>query len=79
VVGHLSGLAAQHARWATEYRQDPAHLADDVRALLEPLGLLRVAGGYDPWWWLSPAAARWSIQPGPAGEVHADHVEERLW
>ncbi|MFD5898665.1 DUF2398 family protein [Streptomyces sp. NPDC060366] len=61
VVDRLGGLAVRHVRWAQEYRDRPERLAHDVRDLLEPSGLLRVVGGYDDWWWVSPAAARWTV------------------
>ncbi|MEU9420203.1 DUF2398 family protein [Streptomyces sp. NPDC048272] len=64
IVRHLSELSVQHTRWADEYRQAPRQLGDHVQKLLEPADLLRVSRGYENWWWLSPAAARWTVMSG---------------
>jgi uncharacterized protein (TIGR02678 family) len=61
VVRRLGELAVRHTRWRGEYRQRPEQLAGQIRALLEEADLLRVTGGYEDWWWLSPAAARWTV------------------
>jgi uncharacterized protein (TIGR02678 family) len=77
VVGRLGELAAQYTGWAGEYRSDPSRLAEHVRALLEPPGLLRVVGGYEDQWWLSPAVARWTVVAHePGQDVTAHHVME---
>lgn len=72
VVDRLGVLAARHVRWAQEYRDQPDRLAHDVRDLLEPPGLLRVVDGYDDWWWLSPAAARWTVLAEDASGCSAE-------
>ncbi|MGW3061746.1 DUF2398 family protein [Streptomyces goshikiensis] len=64
VVRHLGELAVEYTGWAREYREDPRQLGDHVKKLLEPADLLRVSRGYEDWWWLSPAAARWTVVPG---------------
>ncbi|WP_406719047.1 TIGR02678 family protein [Streptomyces althioticus] len=61
VVRRLGELAVRHTRWRGEYRQRPEQLAGQIRTLLERADLLRVAAGYEDWWWLSPAAARWTV------------------
>ncbi|MER5618691.1 DUF2398 family protein [Streptomyces sp. NPDC002215] len=76
VVGRLGELARQHAWWSKDLRSDLPRLAEDVRGVLEPeADLLRVTGGFEEWWWLSPAAARWTVLseqppvPAQCGEV----------
>ncbi|AEY86853.1 hypothetical protein SHJG_1577 [Streptomyces hygroscopicus subsp. jinggangensis 5008] len=66
VVRRLAELAVRHTRWRGEYRRRPEQLAAQIRALLERADLLRVAPGYEDWWWLSPAAARWAVVPQDA-------------
>ncbi|MFF3276048.1 DUF2398 family protein [Streptomyces chrestomyceticus] len=61
VIRRLGELAVRHPGWRGEYRQRPEHLAGQIRTLLEGADLLRVAAGYEDWWWLSPAAARWAV------------------
>ncbi|MCX4581188.1 TIGR02678 family protein [Streptomyces sp. NBC_01571] len=61
VVRRLGELAVRHTRWRGEYRQRPEQLAGQIRTLLEEADLLRVATSYEDWWWLSPAAARWTV------------------
>ncbi|MEU8701622.1 DUF2398 family protein [Streptomyces sp. NPDC048680] len=62
VVGRLGELAKRHAWWNKDLRGDLPRLAEDVRGVLEPeADLLRVTGGFEEWWWLSPAAARWTV------------------
>lgn len=62
VVGRLGELAKRHAWWNKDLRGDRPRLAEDVRGVLEPeADLLRVTGGFEEWWWLSPAAARWTV------------------
>ncbi|MFE6631676.1 DUF2398 family protein [Streptomyces rochei] len=61
VVRRLGELAVRHTGWRGEYRQRPELLAGQVRTLLEEADLLRVGAGYEDWWWLSPAAARWTV------------------
>ncbi|MEE1806771.1 DUF2398 family protein [Streptomyces sp. BE133] len=64
VLGRLGELAERHTWWRLELRADLPRLAKDVRQVLEPeAGLLRVVGGFEDWWWLSPAAARWTVLP----------------
>ncbi|MEU1223064.1 DUF2398 family protein [Streptomyces microflavus] len=64
VVDRLGELARQHTWWRQELRADLERLAKDVRQVLEPeADLLRVTGGFEDWWWLSPAAARWTVLP----------------
>ncbi|QPK43209.1 DUF2398 family protein [Streptomyces gardneri] len=77
VVGRLGELAKRHAWWSKDLRGDLPRLAQDVRGVLEPeADLLRVTGGFEEWWWLSPAAARWTVLseqapvvPAQCGEV----------
>ncbi|MGW3387349.1 DUF2398 family protein [Streptomyces cinereoruber] len=76
VVGRLGELAKRHAWWNKDLRSDLPRLAEDVRGVLEPeADLLRVTGGFEEWWWLSPAAARWTVLseqapvPAQCGEV----------
>lgn len=63
---HLAGLAAERADgrggWRRELVEDPQHLAEDIRALLAALDLLRVRPAPDDvtMWWFSPATGRWS-------------------
>ncbi|WP_405559495.1 DUF2398 family protein [Streptomyces sp. NBC_01180] len=67
VVGRLGELAKRHAWWNKDLRGDLPRLAEDVRGVLEPeADLLRVTGGFEEWWWLSPAAARWTVLSEPA-------------
>ncbi|MFD6985054.1 DUF2398 family protein [Streptomyces sp. NPDC059956] len=63
VLRHLGELAREHPGWADEFRNAPERLGDHVRELLEPADLLRVSCGYEDWWWLSPASARWTVVP----------------
>ncbi|GHE11924.1 DUF2398 family protein [Streptomyces alanosinicus] len=64
VVGRLGEMAGRHAWWSKDLRSDLPRLAEDVRQVLEPeADLLRVVGGYEDWWWLSPAGARWTVLP----------------
>lgn len=80
VVGWLGELGGRHTGWGEEFRRRPEHLAEQVRALLEPPGLLRVVAGFEDWWWLSPAAARWTVVPretGPVVPVHDCAMEAR--
>ncbi|MFG2489394.1 DUF2398 family protein [Streptomyces virginiae] len=64
VVRRLGEMAVQHPWWSKDLRADLPRLADDVRGVLEPeADLLRVVVGYEDWWWLSPAAARWTVLP----------------
>ncbi|MEU5205328.1 DUF2398 family protein [Kribbella sp. NPDC020789] len=63
VVRQLTELGLRHTRWRGEYRRRPEQLAAHIRALLEQADLLRVTPGYEDWWWLSPAAARWTVVP----------------
>ncbi|GGT44410.1 hypothetical protein GCM10010254_74420 [Streptomyces chromofuscus] len=79
VVDRLGEMAARHTGWAGEYRAQPARLADHVQGLLEQADLLRVTDGYEAWWWLSPAAARWTVvadQPVPPSP--GSRLEETL-
>ncbi|MER5887801.1 DUF2398 family protein [Streptomyces sp. NPDC001941] len=61
VVRHLGDLAVRHARWRQHFRQRPDLLAAQVREVLQEADLLRVVEGYEDWWWLSPAVARWTV------------------
>jgi uncharacterized protein (TIGR02678 family) len=67
---HLAALAAEQADgrggWRRELAEDPQRLAEEVRALLSCLDLLRVREGSDgsKTWWFSPATGRWS-SPSP--------------
>lgn len=69
VRDHLIALAAERADgrggWRRELVEDPHHLADDIRALLTALDLLRIraAPGDVTMWWFSPATGRWSSSP----------------
>lgn len=69
VRDHLIALAAERADgrggWRRELIEDPHHLADDIRALLTALDLLRIraAPGDVTMWWFSPATGRWSSSP----------------
>jgi hypothetical protein len=79
IVDRLGALAARHGSWAQEFRARPDRLADDVRSLLEQPGLLRVVDGYDDWWWLSPAAARWTVvADAPQHRAPGRSAEEEL-
>ncbi|MFE6498062.1 DUF2398 family protein [Streptomyces sp. NPDC057748] len=76
VVGRLGELARRHAWWSKDLRSDLPRLAEDVRGVLKPeADQLRVTGGFEEWWWLSPAAARWTVLseqppvPAQCGEV----------
>lgn len=70
---HLSALVAEHVGgrggWRRELVEDPQHLADDIRALLTALDLLRVrpVEGDIRMWWFSPATGRWSSPPAQVG------------
>ncbi len=88
---HLAALAAERADgrggWRRELVEDPQHLAEDIRALLTALDLLRIgpASGDVTMWWFSPATGRWSPPPArPSiesmpGEVPPPlyHLDER--
>ncbi|MBT2526980.1 DUF2398 family protein [Streptomyces sp. ISL-99] len=63
VVRRLGEMGVRHTRWGAEYRRRPAYLAEEVRALLQRADLLRVSEGFEDWWWLSPATARWTVVP----------------
>lgn len=66
VVEHIAALAAERADgrggWRRELAEDPERLAEDVRALLSSLDLLRVRAEVDGIrvWWFSPATGRWA-------------------
>ncbi|MFJ3214182.1 DUF2398 family protein [Streptomyces flaveolus] len=80
VIRRLGELAVRHTGWRGEYRQRPEHLAGQIRTLLEEADLLRVATGYEDWWWLSPAAARWTVvahDGQPAGSLDTAGTETR--
>src|SRR6202008_1806433 len=71
---HLVALAAERADgrggWRRELVENPQHLAEDKRALLTALDLLRVrstSGDDVALWWFSPATGRWSPPAPRAG------------
>ena len=72
VRDHLVALVSERADgrggWRRELVEDPQHLADDIRALLTALDLLRVRpiDGDVTMWWFSPATGRWSSPPAKA-------------
>ena len=76
VIGHLSavtaGLPEGRGGWRRELVDDLGRLAEEVRALLVGLDLLRVAAacGEDLMWWFAPATARW-CSTGPAIDTGA--------
>jgi uncharacterized protein (TIGR02678 family) len=69
---HLSTLATQRAEgrggWRRELAEDPLRLADEVRALLAGLDLVRVASAADGarTWWFSPTSGRWAVATAKA-------------
>ncbi len=69
VVEHIAVLAAERADgrggWRRELAEEPRRLAEDVRALLSSLDLLRIRVAADAVrvWWLSPATGRWIPPP----------------
>lgn len=72
VVDHLRTLGATvgsgRGGWRAELVENPAMLADQVRALLTARDLLRVhsAGPSDDVWWFSPVTTRWPAPPAAA-------------
>jgi uncharacterized protein (TIGR02678 family) len=74
VVEQLGALASElpdgRGGWRRELVEDPKRLAEDVRALLGSLDLVRVRRGSDEpseMWWFSPATARWASPPTHVG------------
>jgi hypothetical protein len=68
---HLEALASERSDgrggWRRELVENPQHLADDIKALLTGLDLLRVYSSSDEcMWWFSPAMGRWSLPPEPS-------------
>ena len=65
VKGHLAALAAKRASgqggWRRELAENPGQLAEEVRALLTSLDLMRIELGTDETrtWWFSPVNGRW--------------------
>jgi uncharacterized protein (TIGR02678 family) len=78
VEAHLAELATQRTDgrggWRRELAEDPKRLAEDVRALLSSLDLLRLQVGPDGavTWWFSPATGRWSLPPTDTAATHSE-------
>lgn len=70
VRDHIAALAGERAHgqggWRRELAEDPQRLAEEIRALLCGLDLLRIRVGSDGAriWWFAPAVGRWSSPPG---------------
>lgn len=77
VRAHLAVLASERADgrggWRRELAEDPQRLAEDIRALLTSLDLLRLRAGPEGSvaWWFSPATGRWSTPPGRGPALHS--------
>ena len=69
VRAHLAALASERADGRGGWRRE---LAEDIRALLTSLDLLRVRAGPDGSvsWWFSPVTGRWSTPPDRGLAVH---------
>lgn len=74
---HLAALAAERADgrggWRRELVEDPRHLAEDIKALLIALDLLRIRfDSAEAIWWFSPATGRWSSPPASLEVIGSD-------
>jgi uncharacterized protein (TIGR02678 family) len=70
VHAHLTALARRFGSgrggWRADLANNPAQLAEEVRALLSGLDLIRVTDTDGATWWFSPATARWNQSALPA-------------
>lgn len=77
IIEQLITLASElpegRGGWRRELVEDPRRLAEDVRALLVSVDLVRVRPGADDQsetWWFSPATGRWASAPThPAARI----------
>jgi len=82
VLEHIAALAAERADgrggWRRELAEDPNRLAEDVRALLSGIDMLRIRVASDDVriWWFSPATGRWA--PPPVQPRTKSMVEEQV-